>query len=114
MISGQTIIVRIFIEVAKEQAENIAQNLKQQIGNVSKTPTIETYWKEPKWQEITLEVPTAETKPELALQKLAAHLGQGWNFGSEDATAFAIWHPGEQSSFIIDDVHFANLEVCSE
>lgn len=78
---------------------------------ITKAPTIEDYWKEPTWQEITLEIATEADTPENALSALATQLGQGWSFGSEDATAFAIWNAPEDGSFIVEHVRFANLEV---
>ncbi|MDP7037958.1 MAG: hypothetical protein QGI45_02280 [Myxococcota bacterium] len=111
MKSSLTIIARIFVEAQKTQAQSIAQTLKKEVQGITKPPAIEDYWKEPTWQEITLEVVTEADTPENALSTLATQLGQGWSFGSEEATAFAIWSAPEDGSFIVEHVRFANLEI---
>jgi hypothetical protein len=114
MKSSLTIIARIFVEAQKTQAQSIAQALKEEVAGVTKAPTVEDYWKEPGWKEITLEIDAQTQTPQEALEAIANKLGTGWTFGSEDATAFAVWNAPEDGSFIVGHVRFANLEVVSE
>ena len=108
------VIGRIFVEADQREAEEVASRLEQHLANVLGPAKIESYWKEPTWKEITFEIAAQLTKPEDALKAISAKLGDGWTFGSEDATAFAIWNPDEAHSFVEEGVRFANLEVVSD
>ena len=108
------IISRIFVEADAEKAQAIASRLKQTFADIVEETSIEDYWKEPGWKEITLEIDAPTQVPQQALETIANKLGTGWTFGSEDATAFAVWNHGGDGTFNEQAVRFANLEVVSE
>ncbi|MGV3526416.1 MAG: hypothetical protein ACO1RX_19505 [Candidatus Sericytochromatia bacterium] len=109
------VIIRIFVEMPLEKAQNLSSQMEAQLSYPLTDLTVEAYYKFDDWHEISGVFLSKESTQNQALQAICLKLGSGWVFtwGETDLdfSADAIWNPGPNCHFIWPETRFAHVLV---
>ncbi|MFZ5759523.1 MAG: hypothetical protein ACOY32_07835 [Thermodesulfobacteriota bacterium] len=112
--NNKNVFLRLF---AEEPSEEAAHNVADRILDLLKGHAlhldiqVKKYWKIPEYYEIFFRLSPLTGSSDI-ISEIASILGKGWE--KQQASLESIWNPGPESSFKINSVRWAHIEIVEQ